>query len=239
MRRYIDWATAQARLLQNCITSQAVEELILTRSFYSLLDNSTGSVPRGFPLLDGELEARKAHLSNELDVLNRAIARWNDHLPLVVLDTNVYLHAPTDFTSIDLWKHVGEEAWHILIPITIVDELDRAKDFPGRKTDRGKESTRDRARRTLRMFEELVGAPDEAVKPKGSKFVAEIVLDPPHHTRLSNTDDEIIDRAATISAIAGRDVHLITYDTGMLMRARGAGLFPHRPTSEAGSSSAP
>jgi hypothetical protein len=229
MRRYIDWATTQARLLQTYVTSQAVDELILTRSFYSLLDNSTGSLPRGFPLLDGEIDARRAALSRELEMLNQAIARWNDYLPLVVLDTNVYLHAPTDFTSLDLWAQVDEEAWHILILIASVDELDRAKHAPSQAIAHGTERVRDRARRTLGVFEDLLKFPDRVVKLPASSSVAEIVLDPPRHTRLTNTDDEIIDRAAAISAIAGRDVHLTTYDTGMLMRARGAGLLPHRP----------
>ena len=232
MGHYIEWATTQARLLQTCISGRAVEELILTRSFYSLLDNSTGSAPRGFPLLSGELAAREAALSSELDALNQAIGRWNDYLPLVVLDTNVYLHAPTEFTSLNLWPHVESDTWHILILIAVVDELDRAKDTASRAIAHGTELVRDRARRTLRTLEELIDGPDQVVKLSGSSSVVEIVLDPPRHTRLARADDEIVDRAAAISAIAGRDVHLVSYDTGMQMRARGAGLFPHKPTPE-------
>lgn len=230
MERYINWATTQARLLQACISSRAVEQLILTRSFYSLLDNSTGSAPRGFPLLDGELDARHAALSTELEVLNRAVQRWNDSLPLVVLDTNVYLHAPTDFVSLDLWNQLEERAWHTLILIANVDELDDAKNTASRTVAYVTELVRDRARRTLRLLEELLVVPDQVARLNESGSVAEVVLDPPHHTRLPRADDEIVDRAAAISAIAGRDIHVVTYDTGMLMRARGAGLLPAKPT---------
>ncbi|MGH3124112.1 MAG: hypothetical protein ACRDND_24260 [Streptosporangiaceae bacterium] len=37
-------------------------------------------------------------------------------------------------------------------------------------------------------------------------------------------DDEIIDRILVIQALAGREVTLVTYDTGQSTRARAAGL---------------
>jgi hypothetical protein len=51
-----------------------------------------------------------------------------------------------------------------------------------------------------------------------------MVLDPPKHNRLPINDDEIIDRALVVQAIAGRSVTLLTYDTGQSTRARAAGL---------------
>ncbi len=52
----------------------------------------------------------------------------------------------------------------------------------------------------------------------------EILLDPPGHARLPINDDEIVDRAVTVQTTAGRDVTLITYDTGHASRGRVAGL---------------
>jgi hypothetical protein len=57
-----------------------------------------------------------------------------------------------------------------------------------------------------------------------SEVTIEMVFDPPGHTRLSITDDEIIDRALAVESLAGRKVTLLTYDTGQSTRARNAGL---------------
>ncbi len=48
--------------------------------------------------------------------------------------------------------------------------------------------------------------------------------DPPGHVRLPHADDEIVDRLAAVRALAGRQVTLVTYDTGMAFRAGLAGL---------------
>ncbi len=58
--------------------------------------------------------------------------------------------------------------------------------------------------------------------PRGEMTV-EIVFDPPGHARLPINDDEIIDRATAVQALAGRDVTVLTYDTRQSMRARAAG----------------
>ncbi|MEV7364416.1 hypothetical protein ACWDWT_19485 [Streptomyces sp. NPDC003343] len=49
-------------------------------------------------------------------------------------------------------------------------------------------------------------------------------MDQPGHVRLPITDDEIIDRAVAIQAIAVREVRLLTCDTGQHTRGRAAGL---------------
>ena len=57
-----------------------------------------------------------------------------------------------------------------------------------------------------------------------SELTIELVFDPPGHIRLRGNDDEIIDRALAIEALADRKVTLLTYDTGQSTRARNAGL---------------
>ena len=42
----------------------------------------------------------------------------------------------------------------------------------------------------------------------------EIVFDPPGHSRLPINDDELVDQAQAIQALAGREVTMFTYDTG-------------------------
>ncbi len=52
----------------------------------------------------------------------------------------------------------------------------------------------------------------------------EVIFDEPGHTRLPHDDDEIVDRAAAVQAVAGRPVKLLTYDARQATRARFAGL---------------
>lgn len=227
MNRYISWATAQASMLQEYLAKDDVERLILTRSFYALLDNSTGSHPRGFPLLDGEIRARLADLELAIGELTAAIGRWRSGPQLVVLDTNVYIHAKSDFTALDLRSHLGTDAWHLLILLVNLDELDGLKRSGKTVNDRG-QSVRTRARLALRLIEEKITEPD-IVKPlNNSGSLVEVVMDPRRHQRLASNDDELVERSATIRSIAGRPVHLLTGDTGMLMRGRSPGLEVHR-----------
>ncbi|MFG3172292.1 hypothetical protein [Streptomyces sp. NPDC048200] len=51
----------------------------------------------------------------------------------------------------------------------------------------------------------------------------EVIFDEPGHNRLPH-DDEIVDRAAAVQAVAGRPVPTLIYDTGQATRARFAGL---------------
>ncbi|GAA3895929.1 hypothetical protein GCM10022207_75220 [Streptomyces lannensis] len=48
----------------------------------------------------------------------------------------------------------------------------------------------------------------------------EVVLDQPGHVRLPITDDEIIDHAVAIEALAAREVRQLTCDTGQHTRGR-------------------
>lgn len=111
MTRYIGWATSQAVMLQQFVSTADVERLVLTRSFYSLLDNSTGSYPRGFPLLDGEIRARLTEIEREITDLRALIGRWGTGQSLTVLDTNVFIHAEMPFDSLDVSNQVGSDRW--------------------------------------------------------------------------------------------------------------------------------
>jgi len=55
--------------------------------------------------------------------------------------------------------------------------------------------------------------------PRGEVTI-ELVFDPPGHARLPINADEIIDRILAIQPLAGREVTLLTHDTGQPTRAQ-------------------
>lgn len=55
-------------------------------------------------------------------------------------------------------------------------------------------------------------------------MTVEVLFDPPGHARLPIVDDEIIDRALTVKALAARQITLLTCDTGQSFQARSVGL---------------
>ncbi len=123
----------------------------------------------------------------------------------------------------------------ILVPITVVDELD------GLKNKASKPHAKWRAGYTLahldKVFAKSAGpATLRARSADGSRGYVrmEIMFDPPGHVRLPINDDEIIDRALAIQPLVGRPVTVLTYDTGQSMRARAAGLTVKKLTQPIG-----
>ncbi|MET9724662.1 hypothetical protein [Streptomyces zaomyceticus] len=64
-------------------------------------------------------------------------------------------------------------------------------------------------------------------------------MDNPGHARLSEADDEIVDRALTVRTMAAGPVRLITYDTSMAMRAKFATLPVRKLRTGAGTGKEP
>ena len=60
--------------------------------------------------------------------------------------------------------------------------------------------------------------------PESGKVTVELLLEEPGHVRLPHPDDELVDQALALEALSGRKVYLVTFDTGMSVRARAAGL---------------
>jgi predicted ribonuclease YlaK len=54
----------------------------------------------------------------------------------------------------------------------------------------------------------------------------ELLIDDPDHERLPDTDAEIVERCVGLQSSAGREVTVVSYDTGLRLRARGRGIAP-------------
>jgi len=187
-----------------------------------------------------ELTQRVDAFEAAIKALNAQIERWSRPGVFAVADTSVYIEHEDKLEDLDVRPllKIWEDPVHLLVPIVVVDELD------GLKKSKGHE--RWRARYTLavldRVFASSTGpaqltSGDFSVLGSGGlprgEVTIELIFDPPGHVRLPINDDEIIDRALAIQPLAGRDVTLLTYDTGQSTRARAAGLPVRKLTQSA------
>jgi len=245
---YLEWVTGAVRLLQDQVSEKDVDRLIQTRRYHALLGANgmlAGTAQERLVngLVDQELTDRAAALREAMTTLHEHIARWSGPAWLVVADSSFYLNSPLRLAETDLHATLGlpaGEAIHLLFPIVIVDELDRLKES-------GNNHPRWRAGHTLGCLEVITSGTIGTLRRGGlrddhsviGEVEVEIVLDQPGHIRQPIADDEIIERAATIQAIAGREVRLLTCDTGQATRGRMAGLRITKLPSDAGTGAEP
>lgn len=235
LMRYLNWATDTAGVLRHQISDNDIDHLVLTRR-YQLLLGSCGTLAGSAQerLVNGlvslEVEERIQALEDALKALDTQIQRWSGRETFVVADSSFYIQSPDRLEVADFHQILclpPNEDIRLLFPIAVVDELDGLKDS-------GKHQARWRASHTLGLLDSTLTGhtfgtlrhADRSGEPalwRGEVSV-EIVLDQPGHVRLPITDDEIIDRAVAIKALAGRDVRLLTCDTGQHTRGRAAGL---------------
>jgi hypothetical protein len=236
-RDYIRWANDSALKLSRLVSAADVDRLVLTRRYWALQSATQTPTSHMQMLLNAELDERVRELEEAERILHQQIERWSREGQFVVPDTSFYIRYPTKLEEAveedDLFRHLDIPPFlplHFLIPILVVDELDGLKQS-------GNKDVRWRAGYTLAVLDNRLKDPtrtgtlragDQVPRSGSDGFreavSVEILFDPPGHNRLPIHDDEIIDRALAAQALVGRDLVLITYDTGQSMRARGAGL---------------
>lgn len=230
--RYLAWVQDAVRMLRQQVSAADLELLVLTRRYWALQALVVAVVDPVSNLVFTELDERVGDLGAAVNALDRQIARWSQPGRFVVADSSFYIHHPQKVEELDLRVPLGirEDRVHLLVPIVVVDELDTLKESKN-------PHVRWRARHTLQVLDAALPDPlargqlraedftgiGQGEIPRG-ELTAEILLDPPGHRRLALVDDEIIDRALAIQALAGRKTTLLTYDTGQSTRARAAGL---------------
>ncbi|GAA4799455.1 hypothetical protein GCM10023220_29520 [Streptomyces ziwulingensis] len=181
-------------------------------------------------LVSLELAERVQAFDDALSSLEQRISRWGKREWFVVADSSFYIQNADKLADVDLHRVLKlppAEPIRLLFPITVVDELDGLKEA-------GRHQARWRATHTLGLLDSVLAGStfgilrysDTTGEPATwrGEVNLEIVLDQPGHVRLPIADDEIIDRAVAIQALAARDVRLLTCDTGQHTRGRAAGL---------------
>jgi hypothetical protein len=236
---YLEWVTSAIQQLGNLISAADLDHLVVTRSYDRLLNvaaTMTGTDIGTQRVLNGmlglELTQRVDAFDAAIKALDAQIRRWSWPGVFVVADTSLYIEHPDKLEDLDFRPllNIREEPVHLLVPIVVVDELDGLKKSKDRQE-------RWRAGYTLAVLDRVFASSTAPARlrpedfsvlgsggiPRG-EITIELVFDPPGHVRLPINDDEIIDRVLAIQPLAGRDVTLLTYDTGQSTRARAAGL---------------
>ena len=108
---------------------------------------------------------------------------------------------------------------HLVVPLLVIDELDRLK-------RNGKNEVRSRARATLARFDHLLyRGPDRVqLQPAPTAVTVEVLVDELDHQRFNDNDNELVARTRLLTDLVRQPLWLVTADTGMALRARGAGL---------------
>jgi rRNA-processing protein FCF1 len=234
---YLEWAMSAARLLRNQVRTEDLHTLVLTKRHETLLNN-VGNLEGETRerllnlLVDQELAERTETLEAAIQLMQPLRKRWGGRQQLVVADSSFFVHYPKKLAKMDLCEATGTHPYagvHLLVPIAVIDELDRLKEA-------SKPQARWRARHTLGVLDRALArdgrgtiGPADFPDPAAAEAVeremtVEVIFDPPGHVRLPLDDDEIVDRALAVQVIAGQPVKFLTYDTGQGTRALLAGL---------------
>lgn len=224
---YIEWANNAASRLRGQITQADIDRLVWTGR-HQLLASKVGLLYPDLEnsglnhVLTAELNDRTTAFDAAHQTLDQQINRWSGPGTFVAFDTSAYIHGDK-LEQVDIGGLLGLTPGgpiRLLVPMAVVDELDNLKQS-------GKTHVRWRATYTTAVLHRVLGTEPTEPAPLHAGDLAvtvELLPDPPGHVRLPITDDEIIDRVAHARVLAGRQVTVITYDTGQALRARLAGL---------------
>jgi hypothetical protein len=218
---FLVWASEAVRSLSFCLRPAEIDRLICSPRYWVLesLDPASRSPESLAGLLNLEADAVIARLKAAISQLDAEIERWGKHPGnLVVLDTNVYCHNHQLFHETEWHEVLGLAGIHLVMPLVIVDELDRLKRVTEAKAG---------ARATLKVIDSRLSDPEGTAEirlPSGKAVTFDLLLDDVGHARMTRADDEIVDRALRLSALVDRAVTLVTFDTGARVRGKVAGL---------------
>jgi rRNA-processing protein FCF1 len=204
---YFNWAMDTAEQLRNQIRRSDIDRLVFSPQLWRIQEAvGLGDIPRSRMLLRAEIVDRQA------------------------IDWSQLVNA-------------GAAAVRLVLPRLVIDELDKSKES-------GSSQLRWRAGHTLGVLDELLDDPlgRAVLKERDPDFfdtaevgrvprdavTLEVLYDDPYHVRLTDPDDEIIDRAVALQGYAGQKVRLVTMDTSMRLRARMRGLRVHKPPRDIG-----
>ena len=218
--RYLNWIdTAEGRLRQHFTDTRIADDL-LTPRFERIDRDYSNPPPLGFNIaLRGEVEKQKGRLTQFRDELQQ-LMKWSTRAgKIAILDCNVYMHCIM-FNEIDWRRELGEDVVRVVLPIAVIDELDKIKYM-----ERG--SRGDRARTVLKVLDGyLDDLQTDGFVPLRAKTTLEIFMNERGHQRTQDADIEIVSRGVLLQQITGVPVLVVSNDRGMRLKAHTRGLTP-------------
>ena len=229
IHEYLRWVNKQTRMLKNRISSDGLERLVLTPVYWALQtasrDNLDNSV---FDLVAAAISDRDTTPISAADEVKAEIERWNQPNSIgVVLDSNVLFEYGDVLLSTRWHDLVGSDGHlHMLVTRAAIDELDMKK-MSRDTTDQGKK-VRSQAMAAIRLLESIFKKVTTQTRfqlsePPHNIGTFVLLSDELDHQQLGDIDAEIIDRGQTVAPFV-EQIIVLTYDLGMALRSRAAGV---------------
>jgi hypothetical protein len=220
---YLDWANKAVSALWNLVSPADLSRLVMTPAFWHI-QSAAAPLANGTTLtIDNEILARKTELEQLHNDLAGQVTFWTG-VPIAVPDSTMFCRHDRleDWDLAPLLGITNDRPTHIVIPMVVIDELDRLKES-------GNQHTRWRARYSLAVLDRVLPDPTQFGILRDAGFE-------PGRVRLPGDDDEIIDQAHAVNCLSDRPITILTYDTGQSTRARARGLncrkLPDPPNGE-------
>ncbi|GAB3584528.1 hypothetical protein GCM10027406_31080 [Leifsonia lichenia] len=230
---YIRWVNTHVRMLAGQISEQDIDTLLRTRGYWALRASDPAALGDNLnETVSRELEAQRCALANASKEVTQELQRWHGkgQEPIaLVLDTGVVEHHATELDTAD-WHAIADVRPHhflyLVVPRVVLDELDRHKQSRGNDTQA--RAMRANARAAIKVLWAMFGTgelatsfvrPDETPSREG-RF--ELLNDSIDHVQLADADAELLDRGRALMAYL--PVKVVTFDTGMALRGRAAGI---------------
>jgi rRNA-processing protein FCF1 len=212
--QYLLWTEEAERQLSALYDSQSIPRGLLTERYWRIRAMTKDTV-RPQPLIRAEI----ADQNRVLEDLRTQLQHYQTlvgPLPeerLLICDTNVLIHGKR-FHELPWNEKVSERKIRLVIPLAVLDELDKQKD----------EGNRD-ARAVLKDLDGILkpGAALERVTLR-THVTLQLTDEPASYERLRSVDDEIVRQARYFSSVSGGRITIATIDRGMRVRAEAAGI---------------
>lgn len=220
--RYLQWVENAEQMLSNH-TDLSTVFLIFDTTRYGRIRDIDIHTARPIPLISAEIEAQHS----VLEALHHDLARRLEVATatpghITVLDTNTLEHFQLP-DGIDWRRVLGRERVRLIVPSTVIGELDRHKHGDSKRL-------RERARNVLPKLLEMV-AEDGSAKAIREGVTLELQVEPtPDQT---DADGEILATCTEFALLTGQPVTLVTDDTRLRLRARRASLDAVAPPESA------
>ena len=207
--RYLQWVENAEQMLSNH-TDLSTAYLIFDTPRYGRIRDIDVHTARPIPLIDAEIEAQHSALEAIRDDLARRL-KIATAAPgyIAVLDTNTLEHFQLP-DSIDWRRLLAQEQVRLVIPPTVIGELDRHKHGDSKRL-------RERARNILPKLLEMVA---QDGSPKVIRDGVTLELQVESTPGAADADGEILATCAELALLTGQPVTLVTDDTRLRLRAR-------------------